>query len=136
MRPANALWILLAIGCAHGPTNQEELADWNQRHPAAAQELCAWTQQHRRASDQLLLWESDNPGRAQELFGWAEQNPGSAWEQFVAQRPDYGDFASLASQHPRAVNQQLDWARRHPDAANDLASHPGAEHFAGKRNAC
>jgi hypothetical protein len=137
MRVAAALLTCsLAFGCAHESNNKEQLVDWRQRHPAAAQELCAWAMQHPRASDQLLLWASNWPERVQELFHWAQAHPGFGWEQLVAQRPDWADFAQLASQHPRAVNQMLDWARRHPAAANDLAAHPGAEHFAGKRNAC
>jgi hypothetical protein len=137
MRLATALLACsLALGCAGEARGKSALHDWADRNPEASQELCAWSAQHLRASDQLLSWESRNPERAQELINWSVQNPGYGWEHFVAQRPEFKDFAALASQHPRAVNQQLDWARRHPQAAIDLVSHPGAERFAGKRNAC
>jgi hypothetical protein len=124
----------LALACSHGP--RDEWRSFNDRHADAAQELCAWSAQHPKASDRILDWESRNPARAQVLLEWAVRNPGFGWEHFVAQHPEFQDFAAMASQHPRAANQQLDWARRHPDAASDLVSHPGAERFAGKRTAC
>jgi hypothetical protein len=127
----------IALACAHDAlTPKQELAGWDQRHPEAAQELCAWARQHTRASDQLLLWESNNGPRAEELLQWATANPGYGWQSFVAQHQEWQDFAAIASQHPRAVNQMVDWERRHPEAAHDLLEHQGAMRFAGKRNAC
>ena len=127
----------LVIACAHETVSpKQELAGWDQRHPQAAQELCAWARQHPRASSQLLLWESDNGPKARELLQWAAANPGYGWESFLAQHQEWQEFAGIASQHPRAVNQMVDWQRRHPDAAQDLLEHQGAMRFAGKRNAC
>jgi hypothetical protein len=127
----------LMIGCAHdAPSPKQELAGWKESHPEAAQELCAWSRQHPRASDQLLLWESNNGPRALELQQWAAANPGYGWESFLSQHQEWQDFAGIASQHPRAVNQMVDWGRRHPRAAQELLEHQGAMRFAGKRNAC
>jgi hypothetical protein len=126
----------LLAACAHEGTPKEQLRSWNHRHPAAAQELCAWTAQHPRASDRLLTWEGNNGGRAEEVLRWAASNPGYGWETLAAQRPEMKDFAVLASQHPRAANQLLDWQRRYPDAAQDLLEHQEAVRFAGRRSAC
>jgi hypothetical protein len=126
----------LAFGCAHEPKPKEQLASWNQRHPEAAQELCAWIAQHRRASDRLMVWHGKNVPRAEELLRWATANPGYGWQGFMAQHPDWKDYAAIAAQHPRAANQLIDWERRHPEAAQDLLEHDGALRFAGKRSAC
>lgn len=129
------LWAV-SFGCAHEAKPKEQLQTWNQRHPEAAQELCAWIAQHPRASDRLMLWEGHNGARAEELLRWATSNPGYGWQTFVAQHRDWKDYAAIAAQHPRAANQFLDWARRNPEAAQDLLEHDGALRFAGKRRAC
>jgi len=132
-----AIGYSLVLACAHEtPSPKQELLGWNQRHPEAAQELCAWARLHPRASDALLLWESNNGPKAQELLQWTSANPGEGWESFIAQHQEWQDFAGIASQHPRATKQMVDWGRRHPQAAQDLLEHQGAMRFAGKRNAC
>jgi hypothetical protein len=126
--------VLLAIlsGCATAPPPPPPgLQTWAQRHPEAAQELSIWEHQHPQAAAKLYDWDQRHPDRAFELVNWAIAHPNENVDAFVMTHPGWGGIDRMLEVHRPAAEMFLVWCRRHPPAAQELASQPGGIAWAG-----
>lgn len=136
MKTMAAGWVLALVACAHGPAvpPQQAFADWHGKYPLASQELCMLERANPPASRRLLQWEADNPVVATDLLQWIAQHPSEPLPGFLRDHPSvtmdewfWGDSA---------VHTLVQWARRHPDAAQALADDPEALQWSAQNQAC
>jgi hypothetical protein len=70
------------------------------------------------------------PLRVKELVSWATVHPDEQIEAFTLAHPDWKLGEALQKRGP-STTTFLRWARRHPEAATDLMTHPRGLHWAG-----
>jgi hypothetical protein len=126
--------LLAAAACAHGPARAPDappdaLLSWANAYPLAANELCLWERHNPRDSLRVLQWIQDNPVKAANALQFAAMSrPG------IGPRPDSGWRGHVALPGDPAIDTLLDWAARHPDAAQQLD--PAALEWTAAHHGC
>jgi len=134
---ALALFSLPLTACRHAaPSGEQQMANWNARHPDAARDLCVWVQNHPAASQHFFQWDSDHPERAREFVIWTAEHPGEGINAFVATHGAWSEWDWISETHHPAANAFMAWVRKHPNAARDLVNHPAGERWASHHFGC
>jgi hypothetical protein len=103
---------------------------WSSRYPDASDELGDWIAQHPRAAANWSQWAAENSVRMSTLVDWALTQRFEPIESLVADRSGWQEFLRLLHDDHDAFDELLDWIRRSPNAAEELASHPGGLQWA------
>jgi len=118
------------------PRGEAGLAGWNARHPEAARDLCRWAAGHQDAARKFFDWEAKHPGKTEVLVVWTVEHPNRGIDAFVADHPRWDGFDWMTETHHPAANAFMAWIRQHPEAARDLAHHPGGLEYASRAQSC
>ena len=117
--------LIVVAACAHGSTRPEAppegLVKWANSFPLAAQELCSWERNHPQDAMKLFDLARDRPTEVANALQFAATNPTS--NPAVAPRPPGGPDAwrgDVALPGDPVMRTLVDWAQRHPDAAQQL----------------
>jgi hypothetical protein len=122
----------ITIGCATAPaTRQEGIEQWADRHPEASRELGEWVRVHPQAAARFFEWDGHHPEKSHDFVTWTISNPGAGLDAFVLTHRGWPVFDQIMERHRPAAEGFMQWARRHPQAAESLMSHPGGLDWAG-----
>jgi hypothetical protein len=103
---------------------------WASRYPDAAFELAGWVSAHPAAARKLAAWNTNQPEKMITLAGWTATDPYESFDAFRMTRYGWDDLAAIEEKDPDAFRSFLDWMRRSPPAARDLAWHPEGMSYA------
>lgn len=103
---------------------------WSERYPDAARGLAAWCDEHPDVASRLAAWDSKHPIRMSTLVEWSVTHKYEPIEAFLYGRSGWQDFSSLLHDEHRAMAELVDWIRRSPHAAEELATHDGSIAYA------
>jgi hypothetical protein len=117
--------LIVVAACAHSTTRPEAppegLVKWANSFPLAAQELCGWERDHPQDAMKLYDLSRDRPTQVANALQFAAMNPtpNPAGAVRAPGEPDpwRGDV-TLAGDP--VMSTLIDWAKRHPDAAQQL----------------
>jgi hypothetical protein len=108
------------------------LESWQRHHPEASRELGDWVRAHPHAAPRFFAWDAEHPSRSKAFVLWSIANPAMDIEVFVREHRRWPIFDEIAEHHRPAANAFMDWARRHPRAAEALMNHPRGLDWAGR----
>jgi hypothetical protein len=123
--------VTLLVACATARPQPAGLEQWQVRHPEASTELGAWVRAFPDAAGQFFEWDAHHTERAHEFVTWTIRYPGQPVDAFVATHPGWRGLDGILLTYRPGAEAFMAWCRRHPEAAEDLMSHPGGLQWAG-----
>jgi len=112
-----------------------DLTGWIKTHPEAAQSLGEWVQANPTAARALFTYDDRNaktPHDTPALLAWTLKVEHGEAAEFVAQHPDWKEFATLVEVEALGIDRFIRWCRDHPKAAGELEATPAPLAWLGK----
>jgi hypothetical protein len=103
--------------------HDQPLTAWAGRYPDAANQLADWMHHYPRAAAKLSEWGVSHPVQMSTLVGWAVTHKFEALDAFLYDRAGWGDFDAIRKADRDGVTELVEWMRRSPSAAEELAVH-------------
>ena len=102
------------------------IEQWSQRYPDASKQLADWIQHYPSTAAKLAEWSAAHPIRMRALITWAAAHRFESLDAFMYGRSGWNDVRTIRHDDPDGMSELLDWIRRSPSAATDLATHADA----------
>lgn len=102
---------------------QEPIEDWSGRYPDASTQLVDWIKAHPATAERVAAFDARHPIRMSSLVDWAVTHKYESVEAFLYGRAGWDELQGILHDDPSAMAELVDWMRRSPHAAEELASH-------------
>ncbi len=103
--------------------------EWRPRYPHPAHILDEWAVTYPQTASRLVAWSGREPEKLEVLVFWSVTSRVDPISVFLLDRPGWEELGAIAHDDPKGIAAFLEWVRRSPGAAEELALHAGGLQF-------
>jgi hypothetical protein len=119
---------------------ERRMQKWAKDHGEAAKDLEAWMKADEKAAVAFFEWEGHHPKGAKQFVHWSIEHKDKSIEEYETTHAAAGKkaepalwvaFDKVMNDHKAAATSFMEWARKHPEAAQALMKHAKGLLWAG-----